>query len=105
MLFMRGPKAFIEAMGYSYHTGIPLIQNFSPRQSFTHSLSSIQLMSNPCIMKSRLADMNEKPLLFLVSTEKLRAVEQHFLKNRKPFYSDIKLHLFAVPVSDLTDAL
>lgn len=76
LLFHHGMAAFNQAMSLSYHTGIPLIQSFSPRLSFTHALSSIQMLADPPIEKTRLRDMNEKPLLIIQTHEKLREQEQ-----------------------------
>jgi len=57
LMFERGLSAFTDAMKCSFHTGIPLIQSFSPRLSFTHALSSIQLLADSAIYKTRLDDM------------------------------------------------
>ena len=96
LLFENGMNAFSQAMKCSYHTGIPLIQSFSPRLSFTHALSSIQMLGDPAIVKSRLEDMNEKPILLLSTNEKLTLQEEWMLKNSKKLhtYQNIRLSEF-----------
>ncbi len=96
LLFENGMNAFSQAMKCSYHTGIPLIQSFSPRLSFTHALSSIQMLGDPAIVKSRLEDMNEKPILLLSTNEELTLQEEWMLKNSKKLhtYKNVSLSEF-----------
>ncbi|MFW5821071.1 MAG: hypothetical protein ACOCWA_07265, partial [Bacteroidota bacterium] len=76
LLFEDGMPAFKKAMQCSYHTGLPLIQSFSPRLSFEHALSSIQMLADPAIPKRRLHDMNDKPILVLRTEDELSEQEQ-----------------------------
>jgi len=101
LLFENGMEAFGYAMQCAHHTGLPLVQSFSPRLSYTHALSSIQLLANPAIEKTRLEDMNEKPLLLVSSNEKMNEQERRlypkaeiFWKNEKVTLSKLPLHVF-----------
>ncbi|HDR52382.1 MAG TPA: hypothetical protein ENN90_12295, partial [Mariniphaga anaerophila] len=47
LLFKNGMEAFGYAMQCAHHTGLPLVQSFSPRLSYTHALSSIQMLAHP----------------------------------------------------------
>ncbi len=76
LLFQNGMEAFNQAMSISYHTGIPLVQSFSPRLSFQHALSSIQMLADPAIRKTRFDDMNDQPLLVLQTHEELTRQEK-----------------------------
>jgi hypothetical protein len=81
LLFEQGlKKAFGEAMKCSYHTKLPLIQSFSPRLPFSNALSTIQLLADSTIRKTRLDDMNEKPILMVITDERLTKKEK-WLKN------------------------
>ncbi len=91
LLFTRGMHAFKEAMKCSYQTGIPLIQSFSPRLSFTHAMSSIQLLADSAIYKQRVDDMNEKPVLLVVTREELNRSEKALLNRARIFWSDDKV--------------
>ncbi len=88
LLFDKGMNAFSEAMKCSYHTGIPLIQSFSPRLSFTHALSSIQLLADPAIEKTRINDMNNKPLLLVCTKEKMSPQEAWLQSKAQILYED-----------------
>ena len=79
--FENGLNAFAEAMSWSYHTGLPLVQSFSPRLPFNNALSCIQMLADSTIRKTRLDDMNDKPLLLVYTTENMSDSEL-WLKNR-----------------------
>ena len=83
LLFTKGMNSFNQAMSLSYHTGIPLIQSFSPRLSFSHALSGIQMLADSSIRKTRLDDMNDKPILVIQTHEELSPQEKLFLKKSK----------------------
>lgn len=76
LLFHEGIPAFSKAMECSYYTGLPILQSFSPRISFSQALSSIQMLADPAIEKTRLEDMNEKPLLVITTRERLKPQEK-----------------------------
>ncbi len=99
LLFENGLTALTEAMKCSYHTGIPLIQSFSPRLSFKQSLSSIQLLADPAIRKTRLDDMNEKPLLLLCTKQQLSPNEENLKKHATVFWKDQYISLSLLPVT------
>lgn len=81
LLFEEGLKhAFPEAMKCSYHTGLPLIQSFSPRLPFSNALSCIQMLADSSIRKTRLDDMTNAPLLVVITNEKLTK-EELWIKN------------------------
>ncbi|MBN1926447.1 MAG: hypothetical protein JW798_11485 [Prolixibacteraceae bacterium] len=82
--FERGMDAFGEAMKCSYHTRLPLLQSYSPRLSFSNALSSVQILADSCIRKTRFNDMNEKPLLLICTNERLMPEEQ-WLKDHSTF--------------------
>lgn len=88
LLFQRGINAFDEAMKCSWHTAIPLLQSFSPRLSFSHALSSIQMLADSSIYKTRIDDMNQKPLLLLTTHEEMNRQEKWVIKHADPFWSD-----------------
>ncbi len=104
MLFHRAAHTIYTSMAISYHTGLPLIQNVTPRQSFTHSLSSIQLLGQPCIYKSRLDDMNDKHILLVVSNIKLRPIEKAFIKGKELIYQNKEISYYVLPISSLTES-
>jgi hypothetical protein len=99
LLFERGMNAFSDAMKCSYHTGIPLLQSFSPRLSFTHALSSIQMLADPAIRKTRLDDMNEKPLLLVCTKEKMNAHEAWLQSKATVFWEDQYITLSTLPLT------
>lgn len=100
LLFEGGMKAFSQAMKCSYHTGLPIIQSFSPRLSFSQALSSIQMLSDPAIEKTRLKDMNEKPILLLRTGEKLTEQEERLYGKSKHLisYQDVSLAEFDIKI-------
>ncbi|WP_372949209.1 ArnT family glycosyltransferase [Mariniphaga sp.] len=93
LLFENGMEAFGYAMQCAHHTGLPLVQSFSPRLSFTQALSSIQLLANPAIQKTRLDDMNEKPLLLVSSNEKMNEQERWLFSNAEVFWQNEEITL------------
>jgi len=98
LFFERGSSAFTEAMKCSYHTEIPLIQSFSPRLSFTHALSSIQLLADSAIYKNRLEDMNDKPILLVTTRQQLNEREARLKTMARDFWEDKYITLSALPV-------
>jgi hypothetical protein len=100
LLHPRGHTAFTRAMTCSYHTGLPLIQSFSPRLSFRHALSSVQLLSDSSIYKTRTEDMNDKPVLLVMTKEKLVEQEVRLKESAEIFFEDDQLRLASLPVND-----
>jgi hypothetical protein len=96
--FERGLDAFTEAMRCSNQTGIPIVQSFSPRISLSQAMSSIQLLSDSCIYKHRVEDMNRKPLLLVVGPQELNEREKALLERSELFWSHRKLSLASLPV-------
>jgi hypothetical protein len=99
LLFENGMEAFGYAMQCAHHTGLPLVQSFSPRLSFTQALSSIQLLANPAIKKTRLNDMNEEPLLLVSSNEKMNEQEAWLYSNAEVFWQNEKITLSKLPLN------
>ena len=96
MEFGRGADAFIEAMKLSYHSQLPIIECFSPRMSASQAFSSIQIFSDSCIRKTRLNDMNSKPLLLMTMNSGLSDNEKNLLQNSKTLWNDQWLTLSEV---------
>lgn len=102
LLFEDNIKGFIAAMNWSYHSGIPIIESFSPRLSFTHALSSIQLLADSTIAKSRLADMNEKDILLIYHKSGLKEVEKQLIKKAKLLWENENTVLAQLPITAFT---
>lgn len=99
LLFERGMNAFADAMKCSYHTGLPLIQSFSPRLSFTNALSSIQMLADPAIEKVRLNDMNDKPILLVCTKENMHPEEAWLRSKAEVFWEDKYITLSRLPLN------
>ncbi len=99
LLFENGQTAFGEAMKYSHHTGLPLVQSFSPRLSFSQSLSTIQLLADSAIQKIRLDDMNDKPLLLVCTKDEMNKQEKWLQSQASVFWEDEYITLSTLPVS------
>ena len=104
LYFDKSKAGFDEAMKCSYLTGIPLIQSYSPRLSFTHAFSSIQMLADSALRKSRLDDMNDKPLLLVCADEKLTEREKWLKSESKVFYRQKNFCLATLPVEVFTKA-
>jgi hypothetical protein len=81
LMLERGMNAFAEAMKCSYHTHLPIIESLSPYISFENALSSVQILADSCIRKTRFDDMNSKPILLVCANENL-SKEEAWLKDR-----------------------
>lgn len=104
LLFEKGMNAFSDAMKCSYHTGLPLVQSFSPRLSFTHALSSIQMLADPAIQKTRLDDMNDKPLLLVCTKEEMNEHEAWLQSKAEVFWEDRYITLSRLPLSVFSES-
>ena len=104
LLFEHSLNGFSDAMKCSYHTGIPLLQSFSPRLSFSNALSSIQMLGNPALEKVRLHDMNDKPLLLVCTKEKLNEEEAWLQSKAEVFWEDKYITLSRLPLSVFTES-
>ena len=104
LLFEKGMNAFNDAMKCSYHTQLPLIQSFSPRLSFSNALSSIQMLGHPAIPKTRLNDMNAKPILLVCTKEKMNADEAWLQSKAEVFWEDKYITLSKLPISVFHDS-
>jgi hypothetical protein len=98
LMHERGLTAFTDAMKCSYHTGLPLIQSFSPRLSFTHALSSIQLLADSSIYKTRPDNMNDKPVLLVSARQQLNERELRLKSMARDFWEDDYITLSTLPV-------
>jgi hypothetical protein len=104
LLFEHSLNGFSEAMKCSYHTGIPLIQSFSPRLSYSQALSSIQLLATPAIRKTRLDDLNDKPILLVCTKESLNDREKWLQSKAEVFWEDKYITLSRLPLSVFHDS-
>jgi len=91
LLFTRGMEAYGDAIQCSYRTGLPMIESLAPRISFTQALSSIQLVADSCIEKSRLTDMNDKPLLLIYLKDKLLPQESWITNHAQTLFINDKM--------------
>jgi hypothetical protein len=91
IIFTEGMDASNEAMKYSYHTRIPIIECLSPRISQSQALSCIQILADSCIPKTRFDDMNDKPLLMITLTKGLTENERWLYLHSDSLWGD-KLH-------------
>jgi hypothetical protein len=89
LYFEDGMNAFSEAMKYSFQIRLPLIECLSPRISISQALSSIQILADSSIRKTRFDDMNEKPIILLTMNDTLSEIEykikypnEHWLKKQ-----------------------
>ena len=98
LLFKNGMEAFGYAMQCAHHTGLPLVQSFSPRLSYTHALSSIQMLAHPAIKKTRMDDMNEKPLLLVSSNEKMNEQERWLYSKAEVLWQNEEVTLLKLPL-------
>ena len=104
LLFEHSLNGFSEAMKCSYHTGLPLIQSFSPRISYSQALSSIQLLAAPAIRKTRLDDMYKKPILLVCAKETLNDREKWLQNKAEVFWEDKHITLSKLPLSVFDDS-
>lgn len=104
LLFEHSLNGFSDAMKCSYHTGLPLIQSFSPRLSYSQALSSIQMLGNPALKKTRLQDINEKPILLVSTKEKLNDSEKWLQSKAEVFWEDKYVKLAKLPLSVFHDS-
>ncbi|WP_303921930.1 hypothetical protein [Draconibacterium sediminis] len=104
LIFEHSLNGFSEAMKCSYHTGLPLIQSFSPRLSFSQALSSVQMLAAPAIRNTRLDDMNDKPILLVCTKEKLNEREKWLQNKAEVFWEDKYITLSRLPLSVFHDS-
>ncbi len=104
LLFEHSLNGFADAMKCSHHTGLPLVQSFSPRLSYSQALSSIQMLGSPAIEKVRLNDMNDLPLLLVCVKENLNEREKWLQDQAEVFWEDKYITLSRLPLSVFTDS-
>jgi hypothetical protein len=104
MEFKRGYDALGEAMKLSYHSGLPIIESLSPRQSIGQSLSAIQLLSDSCIRKTRFNDMNDKPILLLTMNGSLSENEKWMKLQADSLWGDPWLTLSKISPSTIKNS-
>lgn len=98
LVFERNLNGLIEGYSCSYHTGIPIVQSYSPRVSFSSALSSIQLMADSCIRKTRLDDMNKKPLLLIYHKNDLKPGEKELIQQSQTFWENETTGMAKLPI-------
>jgi hypothetical protein len=79
LLVMRGHWEFNHTFQCSWETGLPIVNYNMSRTSVGHALSLLQLISSPDIHKTRLDDMNDKPLLLLTYKAQHLPTEQRLV--------------------------
>ena len=95
-------RAMEAAYAISLQSGIPIIETMTARPSLKQSLSAIQMISDPLITKTRLADMDERPLLTVtVAGAALRPHERVLLDSSYPLASLDGVQLSSLPVSSI----
>jgi hypothetical protein len=99
MYFETGTDALIEGMKCSYHTRLPLIESYSPRISMSQALSSIQILADSSIRKTRFDDMNNKPILLLTMNDSLTESELWLKQHSDSLWGDPWLTLSQVSPS------
>ncbi len=99
LYFPEGLNAFSQAMSCSYHTGLPIIESYSPRLSFLQAMSSIQLLADSAIYKTRVDDMNEKPVLLVLTNENLNEREKLLAKKAQVIWKGKHVSYAVLPVS------
>ena len=100
MVFDRDFRAYQKAMQCAWHTGIPIIQASTSRPSFSQSFSNIQLVAHSWITKTRIQDMDERPLL-LISPKHipLTPQEQRLVDDATVFWQDDQIKMSRLPLS------
>ncbi len=86
LTFQKHKEGFAEGLSCSYYTGLPIIQSYSPRLSFSSALSSIQLLADSSIRKIRVDDMSKKPILLIFHKANLSEREKKLLKKGEVFW-------------------
>lgn len=96
MRFETETDGFIEGMKCSFHARIPMIESFAPRISMSQALSSIQILADSCIRKTRFDDMNDKPILLLTINDSLSKNELWLKQHSDSLWGDPWLTLSSV---------
>ncbi|MDH3652004.1 MAG: hypothetical protein OEQ53_20120, partial [Saprospiraceae bacterium] len=100
MVFGDNFDGYNEAMSCGFHTGLPIIQSSTSRPSFSQSFSNIQLISDEHIHKTRLHDMDDRPLLLIVSkTASLMPGEQRLVDRASWFWENSEHQFLSLPIS------
>ncbi|MCB0685812.1 MAG: hypothetical protein KDC53_04785 [Saprospiraceae bacterium] len=106
MTFENDLSAHNEAMKCAFHTGLPIVQSSASRPSLSQTFSSIQLISSPMIRKTRLKDMDQRPLLMLhTKGSNLKQTEMHLLDQGSLLWQDEYIELLVLPISAFEDSL
>jgi hypothetical protein len=96
MKFDTKTDGFIEGMKCSFHARIPMIESFAPRISMSQALSSIQILADSSIRKTRFVDMNDKPILILTMRDSLSEKELWLKQHSDSLWGDPWLTLSSV---------
>jgi hypothetical protein len=79
LLVMRGHWEFNNTFQCSWETGLPIVNYNMSRTSVGHALSMLQLISTPDVHKTRLDDMDDRPLLLLTYKAQHLPTEQRLV--------------------------
>ena len=100
MVFNRSLDGYQEAISCAFHTGLPIIQSSTSRPSLSQSFSNIQLISNQRIQKTRLKDMDERPLLLIVPKHTELSDNERALANQGQwFWENTNVQFYKLPLS------
>lgn len=95
-------KIYKLSMVISYHTGIPLMSNYSTRTSLLESKNLMQLFSPDFYVKEIGKDLkSKKPFLVLYSNEEISEREMQLLTKGKRLFSNSDYSLYSLPYNAL----
>lgn len=95
-----GNTVVVESFRAAYQTGLPLASGMMSRTSLAQSLKLVQLLSNEYIDKEIIADYpSQKPLLLLVTNNKLTPEEEALVKKATPVGNEGNISLYRLELS------
>lgn len=90
-------KIYNLSMLFAYHSGLPLMSNYSTRTSIPESKNLVQLFSPDFYNKSIKSDIHsDKPFLIIFSKEELTDSEQSLIKKSDEIYSTDDFSLYSI---------
>ncbi len=95
----RSDQATHETMKSAFDLGLPIMNFISPRTSIAHAFEQAQLLSSDFIEKTIVNNLNDKPLLVVVTREKLLDDEKRLLNKSTLFYENKYVKLYKAPMS------
>ncbi|NND05956.1 MAG: hypothetical protein HKN87_06220 [Saprospiraceae bacterium] len=87
-------------MRSAWHTGLPIIQASTSRPSFSQSFSNIQLVGHPMMTKTRMADMDQRPLLLITRKDGSHTLaERRLVDQSEVLWEDGEMQFGRLPVA------